>query len=63
MSQSSDAMKLAASSGMTLKEAWAEIKSGAPSADTSPGSPDTSAERKALGIPQKVEEEEDTGGW
>ena len=26
MTQASDAMKLAASSGMTLKEAWAQIK-------------------------------------
>ncbi len=39
MSQSSDAMKLAASSGMTLKEAWAQIKgdSGADETTSSPG--------------------------
>ena len=35
ISQASDAMKLAASSGMTLKEAWAQIKGGGVVATTS----------------------------
>ena len=44
MSQASEAMKLAASSGMTLKEAWAQVKGeGGGASDTS--SPGPAVER------------------
>ena len=56
MTQAADAMKLARSAGISLKEAWAQIKGQGGTGGDDTGlfdNPDTTEERKALGIPAK----------
>ena len=51
--------RAAAEKGVAYVESRFAGGSGTPSSSASPESPDTAAERKELGIPDKVEEE----GW
>ena len=55
MSQASDAMKLAASSGMTLKEAWAQIKGEGGGGPKAASSGDAEAEKVLASFKAKEE--------
>ena len=56
MSQASEAMKLAASTGMTLKEAWAEIKAEGGGSSPTP-SADSDAEARGKKILAQFDKE------